>query len=74
MGPAAVETDVTTENWAEERDRLMELLRGYESGKITHFDENDDGAVKPATSEEHIASIRQRLAALDDRLGSNDKA
>ncbi len=65
---------MSTENWAEERDRLRQLLSDYESGKITHFDEVDDGAVKPATTDEHIASIRERLAALEDRLGSRDKA
>ena len=62
---------MSTENWAEERDRLRQLLSDYESGKITHFDEVDDGAVKPATTDERIASIRERLAALEDRLGGS---
>ena len=69
-----LENPVSTENWTEERDRLLELLRDYESGKITHFDEVDDGAVKPATTDDHIAGIRQRLAALEERLGSSDKS
>ena len=64
---------MSTENWAEERDRLRQLLSDLESGKISRFDDGDKDAVKPATKDEHIASIRQRLAALDDRLGSNDK-
>jgi hypothetical protein len=68
-----LENPVSTENWAEERDRLRQLLSDFESGKITHFDEGDDGAVKPATTDERIASLRQRLAALEDRLGNDDE-
>ena len=32
---------MSAKNWHEERDRLVQLLEGIESGKITHIDEND---------------------------------
>jgi hypothetical protein len=64
---------VSTENWAEERDRLRALLGDYDSGKITHFDEGDDGAVRPATTDDQVAVIRERLAALEERLGDSDE-
>ena len=63
---------MSSENWTEERERLLELLRDYEAGKITRFDDVDNGAVKPATTEERLATIKQRLAALDQRLDSKD--
>ena len=63
---------MTTENWAEERDRLRALLSALESGETTHFDKGDGDAVVPATNEERIATIRERLAALEERLGSAD--
>ncbi len=63
---------MTSENWTEERERLLGLLRDYEAGKITRLDEIDDGAVKRPTTEERLAIIRQRLAALDARLNNKD--
>ena len=63
---------MSTENWAEERDRLRALLSDYESGKISHFDEGDDDAVRPATADDRVATIRERLAALEGRLGHSD--
>jgi predicted nucleotidyltransferase len=58
---------VTAENWHEERDRLVQLLRGIESGKITHVDEEDLRELQ-ATSPENIAVLRRRLAQLNARL------
>ena len=63
---------MSTEIWAQERERQLELLRDYESGKITPFDEIGDAAVKRPTTAERIAAIKQRLAALDARLDSAD--
>ena len=64
------ETLVSTENWAEERERLSEQLRKYESGEITDFD--DDGAghlVSRETTAERAANMMERLAILEARLG-----
>lgn len=57
-----------TENWREERDRLVQLLEGIDSGKVTHIDEDDLRELQ-ATSPENIAVLRKRLAQLNDRLG-----
>ena len=62
---------MNAENWHEERDRLVQLLEGIESGQITHVDEDDLRELR-ATSPENIAVLRERLAQLNSRLG-NDK-
>jgi predicted nucleotidyltransferase len=59
---------VSAENWHEERDRLVRLLKAIESGKITHIDEEDLRQLQAATPE-NIAALKQRLAELNDRLG-----
>jgi hypothetical protein len=59
---------VSAENWHEERDRLIQLLEGIESGKITHID-GDDLRELQATSPENIAVLKKRLAQLNARLG-----
>jgi hypothetical protein len=63
-----VEAIVSAENWHEERDRLVQLLKGIESGKITHIDENDQRQLQ-ATNDENIALLKARLAKLNARLG-----
>lgn len=63
-----MEAMVSAENWHEERDRLMQLLEGIESGTITHVDEEDLRELQ-ATSPENIALLRKRLAQLNARLG-----
>lgn len=67
-----MEAIVSAENWHEERDRLVQLLRGIELGKITHVDEDDLRELQ-ATSPENIAVLKKRLAQLNARLG-DDKA
>ena len=62
---------MSAENWHEERDRLVQLLRGIESGQITHVDDDDLRQLQ-ATSPENIAVLKARLAKLNARLG--DKA
>ena len=57
-----------SETWHEERDRLVQLLDGIESGKITHVDEADLRELQ-ATSPENVAVLRKRLAQLNARLG-----
>jgi len=59
---------VTSENWHEERDRLVELLAGIESGRITHIDDDNLRQLQ-ATSPQNIAVLRERLAELNARLG-----
>jgi hypothetical protein len=59
---------VHTENWREERDRLVQLLQGIESGEVTHIDEDALRELQ-VTSPENIAVLRRRLAQLNDRLG-----
>jgi hypothetical protein len=63
-----MEVIVSVENWHEERDRLVQLLRGIESGEITHIDEDDLRELQ-ATSPENVAILRERLTQLNARLG-----
>ena len=57
-----------SENWHEERDRLVKLLRAIESGKISHVDENGLRQLQ-ATTPENIEWIKERIAELNRRLG-----
>ena len=59
---------MSAENWHEERDRLVQLLQGIKSGKITHIDEDDLRELQ-ATTPENIAVMKERLAELNARLG-----
>lgn len=67
-----MEAIVSAENWHEERDRLVQLIRAIESGKITHIDEDDLRQLQ-ATNPENVAVLKERLAKLNARLG-DDKA
>lgn len=60
---------MSTENWHEERDRLVKLLEGIESGAITHIDEEELRELQ-ATNPDNIALLRERLAKLNARLGN----
>jgi predicted nucleotidyltransferase len=62
-----VEAVVSAENWHEERDRLVRLLKAIESGKITHIDEEDMRELQ-ATTPENVEALKARLAELNDRL------
>ena len=59
---------MSAENWHEERDRLVQLLEGIESGQITHIDEADLRELQ-ATSPENVAVLKDRLRKLNARLG-----
>jgi hypothetical protein len=61
------EAVVSAENWHEERDRLVRLLKAIESGEVTHVDEEDLRQLQ-ATTPENIEVLKQRLAELNDRL------
>ena len=65
-----MEAIVSAENWHEERDRLVQLIRAIESGKITHIDEDDLRQLQ-ATNPENIAVLKERLAKLNARLGDD---
>ena len=58
---------MSSENWHEERDRLVRLLKAIESGKVTHVDEPDQSELQ-ATNTENIAALKARLAKLNGRL------
>ena len=60
---------MSAENWHEERDRLVQLLEGIESGKVTHIDESDDRQLE-AANPKNVAGLKERLAELNARLGS----
>lgn len=64
------EAIVSAENWHEERDRLRRLLKGIESGRVTHIDEEDLRQLQ-ATNPENIAVLKERLAQLNARLGED---
>jgi len=57
-----------SENWHEERDRLVQLLAAIESGKVTHVDEADVRQLQ-AASPENVELLKRRLAELNARLG-----
>ena len=59
---------MSSENWHQERDRLVQLLQGIKSGSITHIDEDDIRELRP-TQAENIIVLKQRLALLNARLG-----
>jgi hypothetical protein len=61
---------VSAENWHEERDRLIQLLKAVQSGKITHIDEAELRELQ-ATNPGNIAKLKARLAALNARLGDD---
>jgi len=59
---------VSAENWHEERERLLQLIKGIESGEITHIDEDDERQLQ-AASPQNVAGLKERLAKLNARLG-----
>ena len=61
---------MSAENWHEERDRLVRLLEGIESGTVTHVDQEHLTELQ-ATSPKNIAMLKNRLAELNARLGEN---
>ena len=61
---------MSTENWTEERERLVRLLEGIEAGKVTHVDQDGLHQLR-ATNEQNVAALRARLAELNARLGED---
>jgi hypothetical protein len=56
-----------SENWHEERERLVRLLAAIETGSVTHIDEVDLRQLQ-ATTPGNIEALKQRLADLNARL------
>jgi hypothetical protein len=65
-----METILGSENWHEERDRLVRLLEGIGSGEITHVDQHNLPQLQ-ATNPTNVAALRARLAKLNARLGED---
>jgi hypothetical protein len=59
---------VSTENWHEERERLVVQLERLKSGQSTHFDRT--GQLRYETTDQAVDRITARLAKLDARLGT----
>lgn len=57
-----------SENWHEERERLLRLLAAIESGSVTHVDQKNHRELQETTPE-NVEALRQRLAELNARLG-----
>jgi len=41
---------LNAENWHEERDRLLKLIKGIESGAVTHIDEDGERQLQPTST------------------------
>ena len=65
-GPG-MEAALSAENWHEEWDRLVRLIKAIESGKVSHIDEEDLRQLQ-ATTPDNVAALKKRLAELNDRL------
>lgn len=59
---------MNTENWHEERERLVVQLERLKSGESTHFDRA--GQLRYETTDQAVDRITARLAKLDGRLGT----
>ena len=59
---------MTGESWHEERDRIMRLLNGIDSGVVTHVDQENVRQLA-AVNPRNLAALKERLANLNARLG-----
>ena len=60
---------VSGENWHEERERILKLLKAIESGSVTHIDEEGLRQLQ-ALGSENTKLLTSRLAELNKRLGT----
>jgi hypothetical protein len=58
-----------SENWHEERDRLVKLLAAIKSGEVTHVDQKNMRELQ-MTNPVNVAALETRLNQLNARLGS----
>lgn len=54
-----------------ERAKLQTLLESYESGKVTHLDEDETGQLRRDTTAERIDSLKGRIADFDRMLAED---
>ena len=59
---------MSSENWHEERDRLVQLLAAIDAGDVTHIDQDHLRQLQ-ATNPKNVAMLRDRLAELNIRIG-----
>ena len=57
-----------------ERDRLHKLLGAYESGRLTHQDEDERGELKRDVTPDRADNVRARIARLDQIIAEGDDA
>ena len=56
-----------SENWREERDRIVKLLAAVRSGNVTHIDQRNMRELQ-ATNPVNVAALEARLKQLNERL------
>ena len=56
-----------SENWHQERDRLVRLLAAVRSGNVTHIDQRNMRELQ-ATNPVNVAALEARLKQLNERL------
>ena len=56
-----------SENWHEERSRLLDLLKSVEDGKTTQFNDPATGELRRANPD-NVGRLKGRLALLNFRL------
>jgi len=57
-----------------ERERLQGLLDQYESGKVTHYDEDHKGELNRDTTAEQCDNLKRRIGELDRKIGEDWRA
>jgi len=60
-----------SENWHEERDRLVKLLAAIRSGDVTHIDQSNMQELQ-AANPINVAALEARLKQLNARLERGD--
>ena len=59
---------MVSENWRQERDRIVKLLGSIERGETTYFDKPGSRELH-AANPENVADLQKRVATLNLRLG-----
>jgi len=57
-----------SENWQEERDRIVKLLEGIRTGEVSHIDQQGLRQLQ-SVSANNVADLHARLCELNKRLG-----
>lgn len=60
---------MTGESWHEERERIIRLLNGIDSGVVTYVDQENLRHLA-AVNPRNLALLKERLANLNARLGN----